>query len=182
MVMHDPLVHLASAVALALLLGAAALHKLRDGQGFARVLDGYASALGGLPPASLRPALARLLTGLELLAAAGLLASPWRPWAAAPAVLLLALYAGVLATAVRHGAAIADCGCHFGARRQAPSPALVVRNLLLLVPALNLLAPMSGRPLLWFDVVTLGFVLASGAVFYPLANLLISNRASLREL
>lgn len=180
--LHDPLVHMTCACALALLLGSASLHKLRNPQGFARVLDDYASAFDGLLPARLRALLSGLLPGLELLAAGGVLASLWQPWAAAPAALLLALYAAVLAGAAWRGSAIADCGCHFGSHPQSPGWALVVRNLLLLLLALNLLAPMGQRPLVWFDAITLGFALAGCAAFYLLANLLISNRASLREL
>ncbi|MED5609472.1 MULTISPECIES: MauE/DoxX family redox-associated membrane protein [Pseudomonas] len=179
--LHDPLVHLGSACALALLLGSAGLHKLRDPQGFARVLDDYAAAFAGLLPTRLRAVLVGLLPGLELLAAGGALASPWQPWAAAPAAILLALYTAVLAGVTWRGVAIADCGCHFGGRPQPPGRALVLRNLLLLLPALNLLAPMGERPLVWFDAVTLGFALASGVALYLLANLLISNRASLGE-
>ncbi len=180
--LHDPLVHLTSAGALALLLGSASLHKLRDPQGFARILDDYGAALGGLPPTRLRALLGRLLPGLELLAAGGALVSVWQPLAALPAVLLLALYAAVLAVAALRGASIADCGCHSGGRPQPPGRALVVRNLLLLLPALNLLMPMGERSLVWFDAITLIFVLAGCVTLYLLAHLLISNRASLGDL
>ncbi|WP_220814371.1 MauE/DoxX family redox-associated membrane protein [Pseudomonas paralcaligenes] len=180
--LHDPLVHLTSAMAMALLLGASALHKLRDLDGFAQILQRYGQSLAGLLPGWLQNLLVCLLPALELLAAAGLLASYWLAWAAAPAALLLAVYAGVLALSVWRGLAIDDCGCHFGGKRQPPSMALVWRNLLLVLLVVNLLAPMTGRVLVWFDALTLGFSLMSGVVLYLLANLLISNRVSLREL
>jgi hypothetical protein len=139
-------------------------------------------ALGSILPNWLRSMLARLLPWLELLAAAGLLLSVRIPWLVLPAVFLLALYAGVLAISVRRGAAIEDCGCHFGGRRQVPSIALVWRNLLLLLPAVSLMTPMLDRQLVWFVVITVAGLLLSGVVIYLLANLLIANRTSLQEL
>ncbi|MFZ6046776.1 MauE/DoxX family redox-associated membrane protein [Pseudomonas sp. CR3202] len=179
--LQDPMVHLASAGGLVLLLGSAGLYKLRDGQGFARVLQGYGAAFGG-QLTGLSGLLKVLVPALELLAAAGVVASVWWPQAALPAVSLLALYAGVLALAARRGAAIKDCGCHWGGRPQAPSAALAVRNLVLLLPALNLLLPSQSRPLVWFDAITLAGAVFSGLALYLLANLLIANRSSLQEL
>ncbi|GLZ86541.1 hypothetical protein Pres01_25920 [Metapseudomonas resinovorans] len=180
--LQDPMVHLASAGGLVLLLGSAGLHKVRDGQGFARVLQGYGVALGGQLIGRTQDLLRVLVPALELLAAAGVLMSLWLPPAALPAVLLLALYAGVLALGARRGADIEDCGCHWGGRPQAPSGGLVWRNLVLLLPALNLLLPAQGRPLVWFDAITLAGAVFSGLAFYLLANLLIANRTSLQEL
>lgn len=180
--LQDPVVHLSSALGLGLLLGAAALHKLQDGQSFARVLDDYGTALGLVLPRWLRSVLARLLPWLEMIAATGLLVSSWVPWAALGAAILIGLYAVVLAISVARGAVIEDCGCNFGGNHQALSGALVWRNVLLLLPVLNLMAPMQDRPLVWFDAVTLGFLLPSVAALYMLTNLLISNRVSLRAL
>lgn len=177
--LHDPLVHLASAGALALLLGASALHKLRNRQGFAQVLVRYGELLGGRLPITV---LTGLLPLLELLAAFGVLASFLWPAAAWSAALLLALYAAVLALGARRGKAIEDCGCHFGGKPQPPSAALAWRNLLLVVMALNLLAPVVARPLGWLDALVLGFAIGCGVALYLLANLLISNSVSLREL
>ncbi|MBA6109928.1 methylamine utilization protein MauE [Pseudomonas asiatica] len=176
--LHDPLVHVASVGALSLLLGAAALHKLHEPRAFADVLQRYAQVLGAWCAA---PVWTYALPMLEVLGAAGLLLGLWWPWTALPAVCLLVLYAGVLALAVRQGSAIEDCGCHFGGRPQPPAPALAWRNLLLALLACNLLAPMAERPLTWLDAFTLVFVFVSAAAVYLLANLLISNRASLRQ-
>ncbi|MFI8980825.1 MauE/DoxX family redox-associated membrane protein [Ectopseudomonas khazarica] len=180
--LHDPLVHLVTASALALLLTTAGIHKIRDRAGFATVLARYGDALPGPLPQRLHGGLVIFLPWAELMVAAGLLASPWLPRAATPGVFLLALYAAVLAGTVWRGVAIEDCGCHFGGRPQPPSMALVWRNLLLVLLGLNLLTPMSARTLVWFDFFTLLFALLSGAALYLLANLLISNRMSLREL
>jgi hypothetical protein len=181
-VLQDPLVHLASALGLGLLLGAAALHKLQDGQNFSRVLDDYGIALGKALPLWLRPLLRRLLPWLEITAVMGLLLSFWIPWAAMGAAILIGFYALVLAISLARGAVIEDCGCNFGGDHQTLSRALVWRNLLLLLPVLNLMAPMRDRPLVWLDAVTLGLLLPSFAALYILTNLLISNRVSLRAL
>lgn len=180
--LHDPVVHLTSLFALALLLGSAALHKIRDRQGFARALDSYAIALPGLLPGWFRSVLTRLLPWLELMTAVGLLLCVWSAWAALPAVLLLALYTGVLWVSVLRGTPMEDCGCHFGDKPQAPGMALVWRNLLFLLPAINLMSPMLNRPSVWLDVFTASGLLLSSVAIYLLANLLISNRQYLREL
>lgn len=176
--LHDPLVHVASVGGLALLLGAAALHKLHDPRAFAEALQRYARVLGRWCAA---PVWAHLLPVLDVLAAAGLLLSLWWPLATLPAVVMLVLYAGVLAAAVGEGASLEDCGCHFGGRRQPPSRALVWRNLLLALVAGNLLVPMNERALSWLDGCTLVFAFVCVAALYLLANQLISNRALVRQ-
>ncbi len=177
MVIDDPVLHLASAAGLALLLGSAGIHKLRHWREFSLIFGDYNAALGGLLPAWV----AGLMPLLELLAAGAVLTSPWQPDATLPAVFLLGLYTASLATAARRGTSIADCGCHFGGRPQPPGRALVLRNLLLAIPALNLLSPMGERSLTWFDGVTLIFVLAGSVALYSLAHSLISNRAVVGE-
>lgn len=177
--LHDPLIHLFSALGLALLLGLGGQGKLRDRQGFALVLEGYGQALGQWLPAALRGVLLLLLPALELLAAVGLLCSPWLGWSAIPAALLLGGYALVLAASLGR---VEDCGCHLGARRQPPAAALVWRNLLLVLMAFNLLLPMTDRPLQWLDALTLGLALMAGVAIYQLAHVLISNHALLKEL
>ena len=180
--LHDPVVHLISALALAALMASAGWHKLRNPDAFANVLSNYAQAMGFSLPGGARALLQYLLPGLELLAAAAVLMSPWLPVAAWPVVCLLALYALVLAVSAKRGAAIEDCGCHFGSKPQPPSMALAWRNVLLVLVAVNLTLPMLDRPWVWFDAVTGLFALLSAVMVYLLANLLISNRISLREL
>lgn len=176
MVIGDPLVHLASAGLLALLLGSSGMQKLRNRSAFVQVLQRYGLGQGW------RRALAFLLPVGEILSAAGLILCLKMPWLAAPAVVLLGLYAGVLAISVRRGEAIEDCGCHFGGKPQPPSVALVWRNLLLTGLALNLVLPATGRPLAWLDVLTLFFLLISATALYGLAHLLMANHAALRKL
>lgn len=176
MVIDDPLVHLASAGLLALLLGSSGMQKLRNRSAFDQVVQRYGLGQGS------RRVLVILLPVVEILCAAGLLLSQEIPLLATPAVVLLGLYACVLAVSVRRGVAIEDCGCHFGGKPQPPSVALVWRNLLLTGLALNLVAPATGRPLAWFDVLTLFFLLISATALYGLAHLLMANHDALRKL
>lgn len=180
-VLRDPLVQGVFAIGLAGLLVIAGAHKLRDAEGFARVLRGYGAALGGWPDGVVR-LLGVLVPTLELLAGAGVLLSAWWPLAALPALALLVCYATLLALASRPGRGIADCGCHWGSRPQAPSAAMAVRNLVLSLPALALLLPVHPRPLVWFDAISLVGALAGAVVLYLLANLLVANRTSLNEM
>jgi len=176
MVIDDPLVHLASAGLLALLLGSGGMQKLRNLSNFMQVLQRYGLGQGS------RRALGFLLPVGEILSAAGLLLSLEMPWLAVPAAVLLGAYAGVLAISVRRGEAIEDCGCHFGGKPQPTSPALVGRNLMLMGLALNLSLPANVRPLVWFDALTLFFLFISAAALYGLAHLLMANHVALRKL
>jgi hypothetical protein len=175
--LHDPIWQWAVSLGLALLLGSAALHKLRRPQVFASVLHGYAL----LPAWSTLP-VGLLLGLLELLAAAGLLSVALRPFAAALAALLLLAYALVLWLSLRRGVQLADCGCHAGARQQGLSGALVGRNLLLSLLALSLWLPPLVRPLGWLDALVGALALLLGVLFYQLANTLLANQSSAREL
>jgi hypothetical protein len=173
----DPLWLNACAQGLALLLAAAGLHKLKAPRAFSAVLQGYR-----LLPAGLLLPLGVLLALLELLAAAGLLWSPWRTPGALLAAGLLLLYALVMALSLWRATAVADCGCHFGGHRQRVSAALVWRNLLLVAVALNLLQPPLLRDSSWLDAVLGALLLLAGILFYLLANALIANASSAREL
>ena len=170
----DPVWISASSLGLALLLGAAGLHKLRDRAGFAQVLHGY-----GLP---LDKPLTLLLAVLELISAAGLLLPTLRVAAALLAASLLLLYAGAMALSLLQGRRIADCGCHLGRQSQAVSAPLVWRNLLLALLALNLLQTPGVRVPGLFDALLIGALLICGCVFYLLANTLIANQHTAREL
>ena len=163
-------------VGMALLLGIAGWHKLRDRHGFMVVLQSYEVLVPGL----VRP-VALLLPLLEIGIAGGLLAvrQPFVVWLAAT---LLLTYALAMALSLLQGRRIADCGCQAGARRQAVSWPLVWRNLMLMLLTLNLLLPSSGRILVFFDWLVIGCVVLSASAFYLLANTLIANQHSAREL
>lgn len=176
-VLSDPVWVTASSLGLALLLSAAALHKWRDRAAFTQVLRNY-----GLLPARLEKPLTLLLVVLELSAAVALLLPAWRAPAALVAAALLLLYAVVMALSLLQGRRIADCGCHVGEQRQAVSTPLVWRNLLLALLALNLLQAPGSRVLGLYDGLVIGCLLLCGCTFYLLANTLIANQHSAREL
>ena len=173
----EPVWLTAISLGLALLLGAAGVHKLRDKPGFTVVLQRY----GLLPQGLIRP-VALLLPWLEIGAAAGLLLAFRQPFGVWLAAALLLTYGAAMAHSLLRGRRIADCGCQAGAQRQAVSWPLVWRNLILLLLALNLLLPPSGRILVFYDWLVIGCVLLSGSAFYLLANSLIANQNSAREL
>lgn len=175
--LSDPVWLTAISAGLALLLGAAGVHKLRDTLGFMAVLQSYEL----LPHGLLRP-VTLLLPWLEIVAAAGLLLAFRQPVVVLLAAALLLTYGAAMALSLFQGRRIADCGCQAGAQRQAVSWPLVWRNLILMLLALNLLLPPSGRTLVFYDWLVIGCVLLSGSAFYLLANTLIANQNSAREL
>jgi hypothetical protein len=93
-------------LATALVLGSAALAKLRDLQRFRAVLRDYA-----VVPPRWTSAAAILLLGIELAVAGGLFVPHSRRIAALIGAALLALFGSVIALTLRRGRAVADCGC-----------------------------------------------------------------------
>lgn len=175
--LSDPVCLTAISLGLALLLGAAGWHKLRDRLGFTVVLQSY----GLLPQGLIRP-VTLLLPWMEIVAAVGLLLAFQQPVVVLLVATLLLSYAAVMALSLLQGQRIADCGCHAGAQRQAVSWPLVWRNLVLILLVLNLLQSPSNRMLGFYDWLVIGCVLLCGSAFYLLANTLIANQNSAREL
>lgn len=89
--------------------GLAAHHKLRDRRGFANAIAAYP-----LSP-RLRPVIARALPVIELLIAAGLIASPYFLAIAAPVLLV---FVALLVSLLLRSSAV-DCGCATSAFSQA---------------------------------------------------------------
>lgn len=143
--MVDPALSLIVYWSLALLLGAAAAHKLSNWHDFRAVLASY--RLLGAP---LVTTASVTLIVVEAGIAAGLVLRV--PGAAAAAAGLLALYAAAMAVNLLRDRRLMDCGC--GGRRQPLSWALVARNILLTGMVLVPLAPEGERVLGWLDYVT----------------------------
>ncbi len=161
----DPTLALTAMLLLAAIFASAAMTKLRALDQFAGVVENYAL----LPAPLLRPVVL-LLPAVELAAAVGLLVPATRPYAAAVLVLLLLIFAAAMAINLRRGRRDIDCGCHLGLLKQRISWPLVVRNLLVALFALVLLAggavPRSLGALDWFTVLvaTSAMLLLYGAV------------------
>jgi uncharacterized membrane protein YphA (DoxX/SURF4 family) len=141
----DPAIQLALRLAFALLLGAAASHKLRDLARFREVLRAYEL----LPDAAVSAA-AVAVAGAELLLSSALLLGSNA--AGGAVVVLMLAYAGAIQSNVMRGRTDIDCGCMGPAARVPLGTGLVLRNVLLAAAASLLLVPASPREMGVADV------------------------------
>src|SRR5262245_9053555 len=171
----DPVVVTTLRAALALLLGAAALHKLRDRASFAAVLAEYRvlpapllhSGVWGVPALEGGIALALLLPG---------------PSGPAAAALLFAVYGAAIALNLARGRRELECGCLGPSLRQPISGALVARNAALVSAALVCLLPAAPRALVWLDAATITAATACLALFWHGAHRVLALRPRLAAL
>ena len=186
----DPVFAWVIHLALALLFAVAAWHKLRDLRAFQATLANYRL----LPTAVIAPA-ALALAACELGVAALLLAplpepvarhaalaslSSLAPLAPLAALGLLALYSGALAVNLARGRRDLDCGCLGPAQRQPISPGLLVRNALVALGPVLLLAgggvERAGRSMNWIDALSVGGATAMLVLLWNAAHLLAAAR------
>jgi len=167
--MIDPVPQLVLRAALAVLFAAAAVHKLRDVDGFRRALEGYEL----LPPLWAVPA-GGILVAVELGIAVGL----WMPRVQAAAGIaaagLLLLYAAAIAVNLLRGRRDIECGCFGPARRRPISAALVVRNIILAGAALASGLPAEPRPLRWMDAITVAAAVLTIVFLYAAVDGLLA--------
>lgn len=150
----DPITAMALAGCFALILFAAAWHKLADGLMFEAALDAYQ-----LLPGALTAVFARALPIAEAVVGIGLLVPATRNAALPAFAVLMAIYAAAMAINLLRGRSQIDCGC--GAEVHLLSWALVARNAVLSLTALALCRTSVAREFDWLDGVTLiGGVLA----------------------
>jgi hypothetical protein len=147
--MIDPVPATALRLALALLLGSAALHKARDVGVFRETLRNYR-----LLPDALVGGAAIAVLAVETLTALALLWPPSAGPGALAALGLLATYTAAIGINLARGRRHIDCGCSGPAHRQPLSGWLLVRNGALLAGALAASLPTTLRPLLWLDAVS----------------------------
>jgi hypothetical protein len=171
----DPLLAVAAAGFIALILARAAAHKMSEFVAFTGTLSDYRM----LPERLLAPA-AMLLIGVETAIAAGLLWSGTRPFAGIAAAALLLLYAAVMAVPLSQGRTEISCGC--GGPTDHLSPALLVRNGVLAALALVAAAPVSDRALSWLDVLSLPFAVVGMWFILETAEQALQNEAYIRAL
>ncbi len=174
--MIDPVVAIVARAALAVLLLAAGLHKLRAPHRFREAAVGYLPGLRRWPRLG---EVARIATAAgEILLAGALALAAVRPGredvamaAGTAAAGLLGLYAVLIAQALGAGRGGFDCGCGgLAARRQTVGWPLVARNLLLAGAAGVAAAPAATRPLSVFDALTAALALAATALLYAAAE------------
>jgi len=144
----DPALQLALRAALALLMAAAASHKLRDLARFRATLGGYE-----IIPVAAVSTVAPMVAALEATLAVALLSGFAVGVTGVATSLLMLGYAAAIAVNVRRGRMDIDCGCMGPASRVPLSQALVVRNLVLASAAILLVVPAAPRVLGWLDVV-----------------------------
>ena len=166
----DPALLFALRAALALVWLASAGLKLRDPVRFRAALAGYE-----LAPAGAAPALAALVSCLELALGVALLIPASGAAAALASAALLALYALAIAVNLARGRRALDCGC--GGRAQPIHESLVARNLALAALALTAALPASGRALVWLDAPTIAGGAAALAALYVALDAALANRA-----
>ncbi len=176
-VLRDPIWQLAVSIGLAMLFGAAGWHKLRARAAFSAVLQSY-----GVATPSLISPLALCLPWLELATAVALLIPALHSIAAFIAALLLLSYASAMVLSLLQGRRIADCGCQLGQQKLAVGTLLIWRNVLLMLLALSVLQAPGARALGLYDGLVILCLLLCGCLFYQLANSLIANHYSAREL
>ena len=125
----DPVFGLTCRLLATLVFGSAALQKLRAPREFAAVLRDYR-----IVPAPLLELSCAVVICLEAFTALGIWWPGLREWAATSAVLLLSTYSFAIGLNLWRGRREIDCGCSFGGAGQPLSPALLVRNALLVLP------------------------------------------------
>jgi hypothetical protein len=144
----DPLIVAVTSGFIALLFARAAYHKASDFLAFTGTLSDYR-----IVPETLLTTVTAALIVLEVLVAGGLLWSVTRPVAALTGAGLLTAYAMAMAVPLSQGRTEISCGC--GGAADQLSPALLVRNGVLVVIALLASLPVADRPLAWFDFVSI---------------------------
>lgn len=166
----DPVLVWIIRIALGLLFGVAAWHKLSDGRRFAATLERYRL----LPAWAVRPAAVGLPV-LELGIALGLWLDFTANAAAAAAMSLLGLYTLAMVVNLRRGRRDLDCGCLGPSRKTPVHGGLVARNLALMGAAVAAALPMGQRALGWVDFATLGCALIVIGLLWSAAQQLTAN-------
>lgn len=155
-------------------------HKLRDPRAFAAVVDDYR-----LLPRGTAVFAAGLVVLLEGLVLAGLILRASARPAATMAIALLGVYGLAIAVNLARGRRDIDCGClgpadHSGRHRL--SGWLLARNAVLACVAVVILAPASGRELLWLDATGIAAGVVVGLLLCFTMDRLLANRSILDSL
>jgi hypothetical protein len=140
----DPLLVATASGFIALIFARAAYHKASDFLAFTGTLADYR-----IVPETLLTTVTMVLIVLEVLVAGGVLWSATRPVAALTGAGLLTAYAMAMAVPLSQGRTEISCGC--GGAAEQLSPALLVRNGVLVAVAIVAALPFAGRDLTWFD-------------------------------
>jgi len=176
-ILTDPVFVMAVSFSFAMLFLSAACHKFTDLPKFRSVLGGY-----DLIPEKLLSMAHLLIPALETAVAMALLTAGTRQVAALGAISLLLLYAFAMLLSIRNGRTLQDCGCSLGAVKQPVVVGLVVRNMGYAMLAVLLLVSPSARALEGMDLISVAGLVLMLSLFYAIANVLIANQHTSREL
>ncbi|MCP8466422.1 methylamine utilization protein MauE [Pseudomonas sp. ZM23] len=173
----DPILIIASAVAVGVLLASAASHKLRAPMRFARQVEDY-----GLLPAGLVGPVARTLPVVEGAVAFALLVPASRHVAALAATALILLYAGAIGINLWRGRRDMDCGCSGPGQMQPLRPVLLLRNAIIAALALIAACAPQAREMGVFDAFVILAASAVALFLYAAADGLLANHPRLLKL
>jgi hypothetical protein len=157
----DPAIGLLLVATVAVLFGSAGVHKARDLKRFDEIFSAY-----GILPAISRWHLSWLVPVLELAVAVGLLFDASRLYAGVLGIALLLAYASAIGINLRRGRRDLACGCGGPDERRPIARWMVGRNIVVALALFGALAPWTGRPLGFTDVVTVTFGLLTLALIY----------------
>lgn len=170
--MLDPLVSMVFSVSLALLFFMASRHKFESIPHFEAQLGAYQ-----IVPKPLLPLVARVLPWIEMGVVFLLLIPATRIFAASVCVVLLVSYALAMAVNLYRGRTDIDCGC--GAKPQALSVWLLLRNSVLAFGALVIAIPTVDRGLMATDLVVVALFTATLAMAYMTMEELVRNYSAI---
>lgn len=155
--LQAPVIQAIAHASLALLLGAAALHKLRNPHNFRATLADYT-----LVPTRLEPVFARLVPIFEATLAGLLLIPGFGPVPALAAGSLFILYGAAMALLLLRGFEV-DCGCGFARGPQPIRWMLVARNGGFALVAGCAALSATEQPLAWLDLIDVAMAVGLSA-------------------
>jgi Methylamine utilisation protein MauE len=171
----DPVTVGAIVGALALVMFAAAWHKLSQPDVFAGALADYR-----LLPQGAVPLVARVLPFVEAALGIGILMPATRAYALPALAGLVLIYAAAMALNLARGRFNIDCGC--GGATHPLSWALVARNVVLAAAAVLASRPALERAVDWFDTLTLILGVLAFYGLYLMADELLRQASRLAQL
>jgi uncharacterized membrane protein YphA (DoxX/SURF4 family) len=171
----DPAAALVLRVALAWLLVAGGVAKLRDRAGFRAAVEGYeVLPVRAVAPAAIAFALAEFGLGIALFAAP-------HPAVVLGVAALFGLYGVAIAWNLARGRREIDCGCGGGAHVPL-SGWLLARNALLVGAALACATETTDRALGWIDAITVAAGVAALALLWTAAHGLLAWAGALARM
>ncbi|MDR3468635.1 MAG: MauE/DoxX family redox-associated membrane protein [Xanthobacteraceae bacterium] len=173
--MVDPLIHVAAAGFIVVVLARAVGGKLHDYALYTATLTDYR-----LLPAVVVPAAAAGLVTAEALAVVLLLVPSASAVGAALAMALFGLYGLAMALALFGGRTEIECGC--GGEGQLVSWGLVARNAVLVGISGSLILPMTARAMGWLDFLFGAVAVAVVCLLLAIAEKTIGTAAVIRRL